>query len=354
MKKNIIHTVIAATTTIASLITLESCTDSKGNDKIPRNSEPIPVKVMSLEKSVGTSSVKASGRLTTDDETILGFKTAGIVNEVLVKEGDLVKKGQLLATLDLREIDAHVSQARFVYEKAQRDFERTQHLYKDSVATLEQLQNAETGLSVARQQFEAVQFNRSFSAIHAPSTGYVLRKFVNPGQVVDVGDPILMTNGAARGKWILRIGVSDKQWASINTGDKAKVIIDAFPSKKFEAQVTRKWESTDPQTGALTIELEIKHEDFRFASGMFGTAVLSSDASLLSWSVPYEAVLDANDNEGFVFVTNDNKKALKQPVTIESFNGKTIRISKGLENSSALIVSGSAYLTDNSPITVLK
>ena len=73
-----------------------------------------------------------------------------------------------------------------------------------------------------------------------------------------------------------------------------------------------------------------------------------------SWSVPYEAVLDANDNEGFVFITNDNKKAIKQPVIIESFDGNTIRISKGLENAVALIISGSAYLTDNSPITILK
>jgi len=54
-----------------------------------------------------------------------------------------------------------------------------------------------------------------------------------------------------------------------------------------------------------------------------------------------------------VFVTNDNKTAIKQPVIIESFNGKTMRISSGLENARALIVSGSAYLTDNSPIRVL-
>jgi hypothetical protein len=87
---------------------------------------------------------------------------------------------------------------------------------------------------------------------------------------------------------------------------------------------------------------------------MFGSAVIKTGNTLASWSVPYEAVLDANDNEGFVFVTADNKTARRQPVLIESFNGTTIRISKGLENAEALIVSGSAYLTDNSPITILK
>lgn len=354
MKIKIIIPTIAIATAIALSLNMQSCTDSSGKGNVPRNSEPIPVRIVELKKSSGTHVIKTSGQLTTDDETILGFKTSGIVSSILVKEGDFVKKGQLLATLDLREINALVSQARHGYEKAKRDFRRVQNLYKDSVVTLEQLQNAETGLAVAKEQLEAAEFNRSFSSIHANATGYILRKFINPGQVVDVGDPILLTNGAAEGKWILKIGVSDKQWSTINLRDKAKVTVDAFPNRTFDGVVKRKWETSDPQTGAFTIELEVKNENARFASGMFGAAELSSDTAQPSWSVPYEAVLDANDNEGFVFVTNDNKKAVKRPVIIESFNGNTIRISKGLENSSALIISGSAYLADNSPIIISK
>ncbi len=200
MKKNTFNFVVAMAAILMASATLESCTDSKGNNNIiPKSSEPIPVRVMQLQKSSGTQIIKASGHITTDDETILGFKTSGVVNAVLVKEGDFVKKGQLLATLDLREIDTHVSQARHGYEKAQRDNVRVQNLYKDSVATLEQLENAATGLAIAKEQLEAATFNRSFSSIHATANGYVLRKFVNPGQVVDVGDPIVLTNGAAGG-----------------------------------------------------------------------------------------------------------------------------------------------------------
>jgi RND family efflux transporter MFP subunit len=323
MKKNIIIT-LTFVGALASAVVLQSCTDSKGNANIPTNSEPIPVRVIQLQKSVGHQIIKASGQLTTNDETILGFKTSGIVNTILIKEGDFVKKGQLLATLDLREIDAHVAQARFGYEKAQRDFDRVKNLYQDSVATLEQLQDAETGLAVAKEQLAAAGFNRNFSSIYAKANGYVLRKFVNPGQVVDVGDPIVMTNGAGTAKWILKIGVSDKQWSDINIGDSSTVTIDAFSDRTFEAKVVRKWESADPQTGAFTIELEVKQGGARFANGMFGTAELSSKIKQTSWSVPYESVLDANDNDGFVFITNDNKKAQKQPVVIESFDGKTI------------------------------
>jgi RND family efflux transporter MFP subunit len=339
---------------IASMIA-QACTDSNGKGRsIPKASEPVPVKIVKLEKTMGKETIAISGQLTTDDETPLGFKTGGVVHAVLVKEGDRVKKGQLLATLDLTEINAQVAQARHGFEKAQRDFQRVTNLYKDSVATLEQLQNAETGLAVAREQFDAANFNRSFSEIHAPGNGYVLKKFVNAGQVVGVGDPILLTNGAADGNWLLKAGVSDKQWASIKIGNPATLTLDAFPDKSFEAIVTRKSETSDARTGAFSVELKLKHDGINFASGMFASAVLSTGEGVSSWSVPYEAVLDASDDQGFVFVTNDNQTAVKQSVTISSFDGTSIRITKGLENAGALIISGSAYLADGSPINILK
>lgn len=355
MKNFTKHFTITALVITLLMLILQACTDSKGKEAaIPAATEPIPVKVMSLNKSSDTRVIHTSGQVTTDDETILAFKIGGVINTVLVKEGDKVKKGQLLATLDLTEINAQVAQAQHNYEKAQRDFKRITNLYRDSVATLEQLQNTETALAIAKEQLQAATFNRSFARIHAPESGYVLRKFVNAGQVVSTGDPILVTNGAATGNWILKVNVSDKQWSAVSLHDKAEVHIDAFADKTFEAEVTRKSETSDAQTGTFTLELQLKKNGVRLATGMFGSAVVTTGNTLTSWSIPYEAVLDANDNEGFVFITSDRKTARRQPVIIESFNGTTIRISKGLENAEALIVSGSAYLTDHSPITILK
>jgi RND family efflux transporter MFP subunit len=353
--RNTIKTFISLAMVVIVAMVIQACTDSKGEGRaIPKSTEPIPVKVMMLKKSTSTNTIHASGELSTDDETVLAFKTPGIVDAVYVEEGDRVKKGQLLATLDLTEINAGVAQARFAFEKAERDFQRVTNLFKDSVATLEQLQNAETAKSVAKQQLEAARFNRSFSEIHAPAHGYVLKKFVNAGQVVGVGDPIVLTNGAQSGKWRLSVGVSGRQWSAIVLNSKAQVTIDALPDQKFEAYVSRKSETSDVQTGSFTIELSVKAKNVKLARGMFGTAEIFAGESASSWSLPYDAVLDANGKEGFVFVTSDNHTALKTPVTIDSFDGKAVRISGGLEEASAVIVAGSAYLTDGSPITVIK
>jgi RND family efflux transporter MFP subunit len=355
MKTNTIRLIITTGVIVAIAAFVQACTESKGNgNTIPKNAEPIPVKVISIEKSTANSAIITSGQITTDDETILGFKTGGVVSQVYVQAGDAVKKGQLLARLNPTEINALVSQARLGLEKAQRDFQRAQNLYRDSVATLEQLQNAETGLALAKEQFEAANFNRSHSEIHAQANGYVLKKFANAGQVVGIGDPILLTNGGGKGGWLLRAGVSDKQWATIKVKDKARVQVDAFEGKTFEATVIRKSETSDPQTGTFTVELELNSAGYKLASGMFGAVQIDSGDPLSSWSIPYEAVLDANGNEGFVFITNDQHTAIRQPVVIESFDGDHIRISKGLEKAKALIISGSAYLKDQSPINIVK
>jgi RND family efflux transporter MFP subunit len=355
MKRTTKNYVSALLSILTLSVVIQACTDSSGkSNSIPRKSEPIPVKISVIEKSINTPAIHVSGQLTSDDETVLSFKVSGVVKEVLVKEGDKITKGQLLATLDLTEINAQVAQARFSFEKAQRDFQRVANLHRDSVATLEQLQNSQTALSVSRELLEAANFNRSFAEIHAPASGFVLRKFVNAGQVVSTGNPVLQTNGVSQSAWILKTGVSDKQWAKIKLNDKALVKLDAFPDRTFQALVIRKAGTSDLQTGAFTVELKLNSEEVKLATGMFGSANLQSGEVRNLWSVPYEAVLDANGNEGFIFVTSDNKTVQRKSVIIDYFDNEFIRISEGLEGDEALIVSGSAYLSDGSPITVIK
>src|SRR5688572_8896365 len=95
---------------ILSAWVIQACTDSQGkNNKKIVSAEQIPVKVMKLEKKEIQTPVMASGQFTTDDETNLSFKTGGVIEKIFVKEGDAIRAGQVLATLNLTEINAQVS-----------------------------------------------------------------------------------------------------------------------------------------------------------------------------------------------------------------------------------------------------
>ena len=336
---------------LSALVTITSCKSNASKETT--REDIIPVKTMPLQQETTQQTFYTSGQFTTDDETNLSFKTSGIINRVLVKEGDAVKQGQLLATLNLTEINAAAEQASLAYQKAQRDYERASNLYKDSVATLEQMQNAKTALEIAKQQYAAIGFNRNYSEIRAPRNGFILKKYMNDGQYASSGTPVLQVNGAGQANWILKAGVSDYQWAAVKVGDKATITTDAAPGKIINAVVSRKPEGIDPQSGTFIIHLKLENNaGIPVASGLFGKASIFPSQTGKAWAIPYDALLDGDANAGYVFITNDNATAQKIKVQVGKIENQKIIVSGGLENVKALIVSGSAYLNDGSRIKV--
>lgn len=333
---------------LASILFYACSSSEKSNPETPK--DVVPVSTIELKSEQLQPVIHTSGVFTTDDETLLAFKTGGVIEKIFVKEGDVIRSGQLLATLNLTEIDAQVSQAQLAYEKATRDFNRAQNLYKDSVATLEQFQNARTGLDVATKQLESARFNRTYSEIRAISNGMVLRKMANEGQVISPGTSVFQTNGSGKGKWILRTGVSDRDWAMIQTGDAATVNSDALPDKTWQGTVTKKSAAVDAANGALNIEITL-NTDAGLAAGLFGKATITTKQKQNVWKIPYEALLDGNAQNGYVFV-NENNKARKVAVAVSGIEKDFVLISGGLQDGQQLIVSGSAYLKEGTTLSM--
>lgn len=350
MKKNYKYLTISA---ICALL-LTGC-GKEPDPVVPATFEAIPVKAVLLNQAEVAGHVHASGQFTTDDETMLSFKTGGIVDRIFVKEGDRIRKGQLLATLILTEISSQVNQARIAFEKADRDYSRFESLRKDSVITLEQLQNTKTVLELARQQLAAAKFNLQCAEIRSTHDGVILKKLANEGQITGQGMPVLQTSSKGRTDWILRVAVSDREWAGIKLNDKALVQIESLDINDLQAIVSSKSENADQMTGSFSIDLRLNNaRDLDIASGMFGKAEILLSQKHLVWRIPYDALLDGNAGHGFVFVTNDNARAIKVPVTIDTMDGENVLVSEGLNAYKSLIVSGSAYLTDKSVIKVIE
>lgn len=334
------------------LAVLASCGhDETGEDGL-NVQESVPVSVLSLKQGKGESLTETTGLFSTDDETLLSFKNGGIIERIYVKEGDLVKKGQLLAILNMTEINAKAAQAKLGLEKAERDFNRAKKLYRDSVVTLEQFENAKTAYEVVQQDWKAIQFNLRYSEIRATTDGYVLLRLANEGQIVGAGTPVVQINGAGKGNWIVKIGVSDRQWATIQEGDSAVITTDAFPDK-IAAVVSRKSEGLDPNSGTFSVQVQpVSLGKLAVASGMFAKVTIYGQATD-SWLIPYESLLDGDAGRGYVFVTNDQQVARKAEVKIGAIQRDNVLITSGLENSKFLIVSGSPYLKDGAKIKVV-
>lgn len=318
--------------------------------------DTISVRTMELRQHKGDQQIAVSGQFTTDDEVMLSFKTNGIISILNVKEGDAVHKGQLLAALNPLEINAQVKQAKLAAEKAQRDYLRNQSLFKDSVATLQQLQDSKTATQQADQALGIALFNRQYSEIRASKDGYILHKLANIGQQVTAGTAILEINGAEAGNWMLRVSMSDREWAMLKTNDIAEIQTSALPGQLLQGVVNHKSEGVDAATGTFSAYIKLTGKKTQvIASGMFGKAVITvtqNSSADSTWQIPYEALLDGDSTTGYVFITNDNRTARKVQVTVLNIEKNKVMISGPLKDAKSLIISGSAYLTDHSPIVI--
>lgn len=339
---------------IAALITACGEKETKKQETVSSTDEILtPVQLSKIESVNRSESIVASGLIASSEEAKLSFKIGGIIQKIYVTEGQKVGKGQLLASLNMTEIDAQVSQAKYAVEKAERDFKRVESMFKDTAATLEQMQNATTGFDVSKQNLQIAQFNRSYAQITSPIDGAVIKKMANEGELTGPGTPIFYITSNRQSDWVVRVGVSDKDWARLKVGDKASIILDAYPTETFTGSVTKLAPAADPMNKLYEIEVRINTNGKRFAAGLFAKVELKPAQSRAYVMVPIEAIVEGNGKDAFVYILDDSRKKAKRiPVQIGFVDGDKVLVTNGLENVSEVITSGSAFLTESSSVVV--
>ncbi len=313
----------------------------------------VPIKLTPVSTVVRAEPVVVSGLVSSAQEARLSFKVGGIINQMLVDEGQSVRKGQLLATLDLTEINAQVSQAQLTNEKAERDLGRMKSLYADTAATLEQLQNAITGTNVAKQNLTIAQFNRSYAQIRSTVDGTVTRKVTNAGEFVAAGASVYLISSNRRSDWVARVGVSDKDWARLRLGNRASIALDAYPGKTFSGTIAELAQAADPVNKLYEVEVRIDPGTVKFAPGLFAKVTLVPAQSRSYTLVPVESIVEGNGKDGFVYVlAADGKHVKKTPVQIGFLDGDKVLVTNGLSGVKDVVTAGSAFLTEESTVVL--
>ncbi len=310
-----------------------------------------------LQKLVATEApipLTASGVLASKSQAFLSFKIGGIVEKLMVEEGQSFRKGQVLARLELTEINARVNQATENVNKLTRDRDRVQRLYADTVATLEQLQDITTGLEVAQADLEIAQYNRQYAEVVAREDGKVLRRMTERGELINPGAPVFQI--AYRGKrssHIVKLGVADRDVVKLQAGDSAKVSFDAYQGKHFRAFVSEIAEAADPRTGVFEIELTMGESPYRLRDGFVAKLEIYPSLQEAYYKVPMSALVEGDAEAAAIYIAEKNtvKKMMVHPVYITD---EFFTISKTEAGSlSAVVVEGAAYAKPGTEVEVL-
>ena len=326
-----------------------------------------PVRLADVVPAGQSPAITAIGILGAKDEVSLSFKIGGIVGRVLVDDGDRVRRGQVLSVLDQREIDATVAKATAGADKARRDAARAERLFKDSVVTLAQMQDAQTARASAEADLRAARVNHEYATIVAPANGVVLTRTANAGQLVAPGAAVIQFASRARGS-VLRAGVPDRSALTIRQGAEAQVSFDAVPGRVFKGRVSQVGASADARTGLYVVEIAVEGVS-ELPSGLVGrVTILGTGTGTVECggtgtvgcgvrgagvvSIPAEALVEGDGEHGTVYTVDAaGTRARRVSVTLVGLDGDRVLV-RGLDGVTRVVSAGASWLTDSARVEI--
>ncbi|MFH1760691.1 MAG: efflux RND transporter periplasmic adaptor subunit [bacterium] len=329
-----------------------SCHGKKPRENIHKT-QVVPVRTAPVIKGIKALPIRLTGRLFSSKEIKLSFKTGGYIERILKIEGQSVKKGSLLAQLELTEISAHFNKAETALNKAQRDLTRISALFEGGTVPLEQMQNAQTGFDIANSDFSIAEFNLNNSKIRAPFNGNILKRLIQEHEMVAPGMPVLIF-GTSNKQWIVRTGVTDNDIGIIEYHDSAQIEFSALPERTFTARVTEIGEAADPYTGTFEVELAINDTAGALKSGFICSIDIYPKKQAGLSFIPAAALAEANGNQGTVYSIDTNNMVFPINIRIAGIRNSFLAVSEGLEEVSKVIAEGSSQVSQGIKVIIVE
>ncbi|MGV8997351.1 MAG: efflux RND transporter periplasmic adaptor subunit [Parvibaculaceae bacterium] len=335
-------------------LVLWGCGPSESKDAAAKT-PAIPVLVSAVTKAPGAEDVSAYGIIRSDKEVGLSFKIAGLIKTLDADTGDRVKKGQVLARLDQREIDAQSARAEANAAKARRDLARIEPLLKNGFISQQRIDDARSAAAVANADLRQTEFNRSLATITAPTDGVVLARHADLNEIVAAGAPVLTVSQGGTG-FIFKAALSDSAVAKLKVGDTAQVWLDAFKDKPVKGHVRRLSAMSDAQSGTFGIEIMLDETPAGVESGFIGKARIapSGAADETTLAIPASAILEGHGATATVYVVDE--KTMTAHLTRVTLNGllnDQVLVTKGLKAGDKVVSAGAPYLRDGVNVDIV-
>jgi HlyD family secretion protein len=304
--------------------------------------------------------LSGAGYVVTGDRYIsIGVRVPGRIDAYEVQESDFVRKGQVLVRLDDRDYQAALRKAKANLELAQanlvlkrKQVVRMQELHERGLIATQELDVAENELAVAQatvHQAEAevtsAYVNLDYTKLTAPTDGIVLAKLKEvgeiavPGGFAGAGDLIRIANlSDLRGQ----VDINEVDFRRVRMGQQAEVVPDAYPDRKYPAQVVKIYPQADRQKGTLKVEVKLANTDEYLRPDMSVRinflAEVAKDGVAPRVLAPKTALRGEGENT-FVWAVQGEQARRVSVRTGEDF-GDSVQITNGLDGGEALIVSG--------------
>ena len=355
MKKIIITIVVIAASLgiIGYILTNNKKKNEAKTAIVAEKNASVSVKIDTVKTEEVSLDFVSNGNFEPIQELKFSAEKSGKVTKVLVKEGDYVSVGQILAIVRSDVINVNAENANAVYQNAVADYNRFENAFKTGGVTKQQLDQAKIAMVNAKSQLTQANINVGDTRIKAPISGLINKKFIEPGSILAGMPPSELFEIVNVSKLKLKVTVNESQVASLKVGTTINVGTNVYPDKNFTGKITFVAPKADASLN-FPVEIEIANNATKdLKAGMYGTAKFASNQQKQTLKIVPRNAFVGSVSSNQIFVIENGTAKLKK-VTAGRILGDKVEILNGLNDGETVIVTGQINLQDGSKVEVIK
>jgi membrane fusion protein (multidrug efflux system) len=310
-----------------------------------RESRPAFVSIAPVRLERVSQKLEALGNARANESVEVTSKTSNVVSSVTFRDGERVRKGQLLVRLDDSQQRADVAAAEAAVAESERLYNRSRELMSTEALSRAQFDQLEATLKANRARLAAANARLEDTVIRAPFGGRVGLRRVSVGTLISPGDVITTLDDTSVIK--LDFSVPENFLSTLREGLAVRATAPAFPGRAFTGKVASIDSRVDLNTRSVTVRALLTNEDGALRPGMFLNVSLANDERE-ALVIPEEALTPEAERQ-FVFVVSDGK-AERREVRIGGRRPGSVEVLAGLSAGERVVVEGTQKVRDGATV----
>lgn len=339
--------VVVLAVMITVLLNNKSKMQAKSKNDIARF---LPVTLVHAQKQILSENLSLTGTITANNDVSVLSETDGRVTKVMVSVGDEVEAGTILLQVDDEMKQAANAAAEVNFQKAKKDLQRYEKMFKEGSVSDAQVENARLAFKSAEAQYIVARRQYNDTKIKTPISGIVTARQVDVGATLQKNNVVANVVDISTLK--VKLNVAEQDAFKLKAGDKVEVTTDVYRGITFQGKIeTISAKADEAHTYPVEVRLA-NNAAHPLKAGMFGRVAFISIQGSEKLSIPRQALVGSTKLPQ-VFVVDQGIAHLRD-IVIGSEFGTNLEVLSGLKDGEDVVLSGQNNLKDNVAVTVVK
>lgn len=349
------RSLITLSTIIAVSFLAISCNSEAENGMNNGNERArlIPVETITIEMGSFEDFIRLTCTVEALEDALISSETSGRILSI-AQRGQSIRKGDVIAQMDDRVIRAQYEAASTMFELADDTFNRLEVLYADSIISTQDFRSAKAQRDQAKAQLDATEKQLRDARLIAPFNGRVEERFIQTGELINPGMPVVRLVNTNRVRIIA--GVPESYSGQIKEGSEAIVNFRALNLRDIRSRVSFAANIIDGATRTFLVEIELDNRDELMKPEMVADVRLKRQSIKNAVIIPRTAVIrdESGTNVFIAKEVNGRKEAELRAVTTGMASGSIIQILDGIRDGEEVVVAGISTLSAGDRLNITK